>query len=251
MYTTEEMRNPGQYRCARCYISCPTKQVFKDHSVVCKFIHASRHENSIDNYYSQMEVPSQKAQFQYIIELTKKIDELEQKMAKMQKSIIPLCRRQVSEYLESLSPPKETFTEWCQSIQITDEILENVLKTDLKTGTKAVLENLVNDQDIPIRAFTQKSNIFYLYDNDEWRTMTAAEFTKLVKIIENKFPKKYDLWTKAHYDDLHDTPQAEERALMYMAKVNGFKQGTIESRISEIKGWLFKKMAVSLKQIVV
>ena len=193
MYTTEEMRNPGQYRCARCYTDCPTKQVFTTHSEVCNFIHASRYDHSIDSYFSQLEIPSQKAQFQYIIHLTKKIEDLEQKMAKIQKSIVPLCRRQVSEYLEHLPPPEQTYTEWNQSIRITDQILENVLKTDLKSGIKSVLENLLEDQDIPIRAFTQKSNIFYLYDNNEWRTMTAPEFAKLVKTIENKFLKKYIL----------------------------------------------------------
>jgi hypothetical protein len=104
---------------------------------------------------------------------------------------------------------------------------------------------------MPILAFTQKNNTFYLYDNDEWRIMTAPEFAKLIKTIENRFLKKYMLWANEHYDELHENPQAEERAVLYMAKVNGIKQGTAESRISEIKHWLYKKMAVSLKQVIV
>ena len=254
MYTTEEMRNPGQYRCAQCYTNCPTKKIFDLHSTMCKFIHTSGYENSIDRFYSKIELPSQEAQLHYIFHLTKKFQDLEEKLAKIQKSIIPLCRRQVGEYLESLAPPDQIYSDWCQSIQITDETLEHLLKTDLKTGIKSVLENLIDDdhQEIPIRAFTQKSNIFYIYDhNSEWRKMTSEEFVKLVEKLEHKFLKKYMSWANDHFDELHSSQQGEERAVLYMAKVNGVKQGTSESRISEIKRWLFMKMAVSLKQVIV
>jgi hypothetical protein len=192
-----------------------------------------------------MEIPSQKAQFRYIVQLTKKIEELEQKLSKIQKTIIPLCRRQVGEYLETLPAPEYTYSAWCQSIQITDEALEQVIKTDLKTGIKMVLENAL--EAIPIQAFTQKSNILYLYDNDEWRTMTAPEFVKLIEKIQHKFLRKYMLWSNEHREEL----TGEDKAIFCMAKVNGLKQGTIESRSSEIKKWLFSKIAVSLKQVVV
>jgi hypothetical protein len=192
-----------------------------------------------------MEIPSQKAQFRYIVQLTKKIEELEQKLTKIHKTIIPLCRRQVSEYLESLPAPEYTYSDWCKSIQISDEALEQVIKTDLRTGIKMVLENIVDE--IPIRAFTQKSNILYLYDNDEWRTMTAPEFVKLIQKIQHKFLRKYMLWSTENPNEL----AGEDRAIFCMAKVNGLKQGTIESRSSDIKKWLFSKIAVSLKQVVV
>lgn len=244
MYTIDEMRNPSQYRCSRCHSNF-TKKEFDDHMEVCKVISLLRNDRSIDSYFSQMDIPSQKAQFRYIVQLTKKIEELEQKLTKIQKTIIPLCRRQVGEYLESLPAPEYTYSEWCQSIQISDEALEQVIKTDLKTGIKMVLENMI--EDIPIRAFTQKTNILYLYDNDEWRTMTTPEFVKLIEKIQHKFLRKYMLWVNDHHDEL----AGEDRAIFTMAKVNGVKQGTLESRSSDIKKWLFSKIAVSLKQVVI
>jgi len=246
MYTIDEMRNPSQYRCSRCHSNF-TKKEFDDHSEVCKALSLLRNDHSIDTYFSNLEIPSQKAQFRYIVQLTKKIEKLEEKLTKIQKTIIPLCRRQVSEYLESLPAPEYTYSEWCKSIQISDEALEQVIKTDLKTGIKTVLENII--EDIPIRAFTQKLNILYLYDNDEWRTMTAQEFVKLVEKIQHKFLRKYMLWTNENRDELATAD--EDRTIFCMAKVNGLKQGTIESRSLDIKKWLFSKIAVSLKQVVV
>jgi hypothetical protein len=77
--------------------------------------------------------------------------------------------------------------------------------------------------------------------------MTAPEFMKLIEKIQHKFLRKYMLWANEHREEL----AAEDRSIFCMAKVNGIKQGTIEARSSDIKKWLFSKIAVSLKQVVV
>jgi hypothetical protein len=158
--------------------------------------------------------------------------------------------------LEQIPAPSQTFTEWSSSIEITDSSLEHLLKTDLKTAIQQVLESLFEDQNIPLRAFTQNSNTFYLYDNtQEWRKMKGKEtgedvdeFGKFINKIEHKFRKKYNEWAKEHQIELSSTPQAQEKSMIYMAKVNGLKQ---PNRISEIKIYIYSKMAVSLKQVIV
>jgi hypothetical protein len=251
MYSIEEdMR--AHYKCGRCYTSCPTQKIYDLHMAMCKFIHNSQYENSIDRYYTDMETPTPTAQFQYIIHLTQKVQDLEQKMAKLQQSVLPLCRRQVGEYLESLPPPPKSFQDWIPAIEVSTESLEEILKHDLKTGVKHTLESIMDDSDSPIRAFTQKPNKFYLYDKEaEWRLMTAEEFVKFIGRLEHKFLRKYMEWTIDHSDDLTQTLHGEEKSILYMAKVNGVKQGSLENRASDIKKWLFSKIAVSLKQVVV
>jgi len=251
MYSIEEeMRT--HYKCGRCYTSCPTQKIYDLHMAMCKFIHNSQYENSIDRYYTDMETPSATAQFQFIIHLTQKVQDLEQKMAKLQQTILPLCRRQVSEYLETLPPPPKCFQDWIPSISLSTESLEQVLKHDLKTGIKHAIEPIMDDTDTPIRAFTQKPNKFYLYDKEaEWRLMTAEEFVKFIGRLEHKFLRKYMEWSIEHIDDLNQTLHGEEKSIHFMAKVNGVKQGSLENRASDIKKWLFSKIAVSLKQVVV
>jgi len=256
MYTTDEDYMRTNYKCANCCASCPNKYTFDLHKVMCNIIHKSQYENSLDKFFSQSSTPSPEAQFHYIFHLNKKVEELENKMAKLQKTIVPLCRRQVSEYLETLEPPEKIYSEWLQSIEISDEVLEHILKTDLKTGIKQLFEDIFPNESVennsPIRAFTQKPNIFYLYDtNAEWRKMTTEEFTKFIGRVEHKCLRKYLVWSNLNREHLTGSPQAEERAVLYMGKVNGVKQGSVEQRASDIKKWLFSKMAVSLKQVVV
>ena len=248
MYTNTEMRTPTQYRCSQCYTNCPTQKIFQLHTTMCKFIHTSSYERTIDQFYSKMETPSQEAMAQYIFHLTHKYQELEDKLSKLQQSVISIRRKSINEYLEHLSPPDNYFIEWATLIEIPDDILETLFKTDLKSGTRKLLESLFEDDNTPIRAFSQKPNTFYIYDkSSEWRIMTNEEFTKWIEKIEHKFLKKFNEWTKEN-QEIYTLPQGQEKIVSYMAKVNGIKQ---PNRVSEIKKWLYSKISVSLKQLVV
>jgi len=250
MYTTE-MRTT-QHRCPNCYTTCPTQKIFNLHTTMCKFIHTSSYEHSIDKYYTNIELPSQESMIHYLFHLTHKYQELEQKMTKLQQSIIPLRKKQIGEYLKQLPAPDQSYFDWIQTIEITDEALETVFKHDLKTAIKNVLESILSkpqDEQLPISAFSQKPNTFYLYDNTkEWRQMSADEFVKCIEKIEHKFLRKYASWVTEHYDELHVSQQAEEKKMVYMAKVNGVKQ---PNRISELKKWLYSMLAVQLQKYIV
>lgn len=254
MYSiNDDAMRSSQYRCQRCYTVCPNKTTLNHHTSMCNFIHISSKEHAIDHYFNNIELPSQESMARYIFDLTKKYDELEQKVAKLQKSIIPLRRKQIGEYLEELPPPKKTFPEWSQSITIPDESLEVLFKHDLKFAIKHVLEDIIdNREQLPIRAFSQKPNIFYLYDTaSEWRLMSPDEFIRFVEKVEFKFSKKYAEWAREHQHEIQSNEKAQEQSLVYMAKVNGVKQGSHGNRISDVKKWLYSKLAVSLKQFII
>jgi hypothetical protein len=209
-------------------------------------MHTSYNEHSIEKYYREIQIPSQESMAHYLFHLTRKYEELEQKFTKLQQSVISTRRKSVQEYLEQLSPPNKSFIDWTTSIEIPDHILEILFKTDLKNATRNLFDIIFDNQDLPLQAFSQKSNTFYLYDKSaEWRAMTGEEFTKWIEKIEHKFLKKFNHWTK---DQEIDTPQAQEKIVAYMAKVNGIKQ---PNRVSDIKKWLYSKIAVSLKQIII
>lgn len=241
---TTEMRT--QFKCSQCNTNYPTKHILDHHTAVCKFMHTSYNEHSIERYYREMEIPSQESMAHYLFHLTRKYEELEQKFAKLQQSVISTRRKSIQEYLEQLPPPNKSFIDWTTSIEIPHHILDILFKTDLKNATCTLFDIIFENQDLPLQAFSQKSNTFYLYDKTaEWRAMTGEEFTKWIEKIEHKFLKKFNHWTK---DQEIDTPQAQEKIVAYMAKVNGIKQ---PNRVSDIKKWLYSKIAVSLKQIVV
>jgi hypothetical protein len=58
-----EMKN---YKCSQCNTKCPTKTIFDHHTSVCKFIHTSCIENSIERYYREIDIPTHEAMVHYI-----------------------------------------------------------------------------------------------------------------------------------------------------------------------------------------
>jgi hypothetical protein len=244
----EDMRVSSEpLKCPHCRTTFPTKSILKHHTGICNFIHTSSYEHSIERYYNQLELPSQESMVHYLFHLTTKYQELEQKFAKLQSSIITTRRKTIQEYLEQLAPPTQTFAEWSTSLEIKKEALEAVFQNDLKSGIQYVLDIPLSD--LPLRAFSQKPNIFYLYDTDsEWRQMSSDEFTKFVNKIERKIQRKYEEWAQEYKQENHVSEKAQNESMARMAKVHGFGE---RPRAPFIKKWLYTQMAVSIKQYVV
>lgn len=244
----EDMRVSSEpLKCPHCRTSFPTKSILKHHTGICNFIHTSAYEHTIDRYYNPLELPSQESMVHYMIHLTTKYQELEQKFAKLQSSIITTRRKTIQEYLEQLTPPDKTFAEWTNSIEITQNTLEIVFQNDLKSGIQQVLD--IPTSNLPIRAFSQKPNIFYLYDTDsEWRQMNADEFTKFVNKLERKIQRKHEEWVQEHRRENNTSEKAQNEAMAKMAKVHGFGE---RPRAPFIKKWLYTQLAVSIKQYVI
>jgi len=247
MYEEEMRVSSDPLKCQHCRTAFPTKSILKHHTGICQFIHTSAYDHSIDRYYNQLEIPTQESMVHYLFHLTTKYQELEQKFAKLQASIITTRRKTIQEYLEQLAPPTQTFVEWSTSLEITQEALETVFRNDLKSGIQQVLDIPLSN--LPIRAFSQKPNIFYLFDTEaEWRQMSADEFVKFVNKIERKLQRKYEEWAQEHRQENHVSEKAQNEAMSKMAKVHGFHE---RPRAPFIKKWLYTQMAVSIKQYVI
>jgi hypothetical protein len=244
----EEMRVSSEpLKCPHCRTSFPTKSILKHHTGICSFIHTSAYEHSIDRYYNPLELPSQESMVHYLIHLTTKYQELEQRFTKLQASVITTRRKSIQEYLEQLAPPEQTFAEWAKTLEIPQNALETVFQHDLKSGIQEVLD--IPRENIPIRAFSQKPNIFYLYDTDsEWRLMTTDEFACFVNRIERKLQRKYEEWAQEHREEHNVSEKAQNEKMKKMAKIHGFGE---RPRVPFIKKWFYTHLAISIKQFVV
>jgi hypothetical protein len=230
------------HRCNNCNTKWNTKKTYDLHAAMCNLIHTSAKDRDVDH---EIELPSQAAMFHYILHLTNKYEDLEKKIAKIQSSTTRFRRKHIEDYLQSLSPPKWIYSDWLSSIEVADYHLQKVFEHDLEECIKQVLTPLLSD--LPIRAFTQKPSVFYIFDS-EWRLMTAEEFTSFVKSLSHKVLRTYTKWARDHHAEMHANTKMQELAMVYMSKVNGMNH-SIETRSSIIKKWLFTKIAVSLNHV--
>jgi uncharacterized Zn-finger protein len=240
--------NKQKHQCTTCNTQFPTKATLKRHGSICTFIHTSAKEHAIDNEYSKIPLPSQEAMFQYLLHLTNKCTELEEKVAKLEQNSSISLRKNFKEYVKTMEKPSVTYSQWVQSTQITEKDLQILLENDLDECIKHAIERqLTSHTSSPIRAFTQKQHTFYIYDT-EWRMMTSEELTKMISLLSHKVLQTYTKWAKEHRDEWASSQQLQERAMVYLSKANGMNR-TLESRTSIIKKWLFTKIQVSLKNV--
>jgi len=248
MYNKSKVANKMKYTCGNCQTCWNTKQTFELHKNVCNFIHTASKERAIDCDYHKLALPSQESLFHYILHLTNKYQQLDEKVSKLQKATTNMRRKHIAEYILTMQKPEQTYTEWMENIEIADHHLDNLFVGNLNSCIKSVLESYILDREnLPIIAFYQKPNYFYLYDT-HWRLMTADELRRMVSVISHRIQKKYAKWAQENRSKLEGSPKEEEMAMVYMSKANGLNN-SIESRVLDVKKWLFARINVSLKFI--
>jgi len=201
---------------------------------------AKEHENK------SVALPSQEIMFQYIVHLTKKMEHLEEKLSRIEKSSTMSKKTHISDYLKTCKDPLYTYNEWLRQIEVSDEDLEKLFEYDIKSCIKSVLEDVI-DSDMPFMAFQEKQNAIYIFDT-KWRAMTTEESSRLVSILSHRILKKYMSWANEHREELDSNPKSQELAMSYMRKANGLNC-SLEQTSTEIKKWLFAKICTSNKAL--
>ena len=232
----------SKYCCKQCNKTYSKKTLLDQHQPFCSFIHTSakEHENK------SIPLPSQEIMFHYIVHLTKKVEKLEEKLSRIEKSTTISKKIHINDYLKTLKSPLYTYSEWLNQIEVSDQDLEKLFEYDIKICIKSVLEDVL-DSDMPFTAFQEKQNAIYIFDT-KWRAMTAEEFSKLVSIISHRILKKYMYWANEHRAQLELNPKTQELAMSYMSKANGLNCN-LDQTISDIKKWIFTKISTSNKTI--
>jgi hypothetical protein len=232
----------SKYCCKQCNKNYSKKTLLDQHQPFCIFIHTSakEHENK------SVPLPSQEIIFQYIVHLTKKVENLEEKLSKIEKSSTISRKTHINDYLKICKDPLYTYNEWLNQIEVTNEDLEKLFEYDLKICIQSVLNDVL-DSDMPLKAFQEKQNAIYIFDT-KWRAMTTEEFSKLISILSHRILKKYMCWANENREHLESNQKNQELAMSYMSKANGLNCN-LHQTSCDIKKWLFAKISTSNKAI--
>ena len=225
------------YTCACCNKIYVKKTAFDQHKYICEFIHTSKREQN----KRPAQLPSKEVMFNYIINLTKKYENLEEKMVKMEHMLIYNKTKHITTHLKSVPPPKETFENWVKTVQINYSHLEKLFEYNIIACIQSALEDKLNEN-TPIYAIEDKSNTLYLYDENEknWRLMTQEELVKWMNTMGQRVLKTYLEWARENREYL-DTKD-EDVKMVYLSKANGLNCKK-EKLYKEMKQWLYIKLA--------
>ena len=251
------------YSCSYCSKHYIMKSAYNNHLLKCKFAHFSskfekgseKNTNSetitIDSLKQNMNINNL---FALVLMLYNKYEKMESDYNELKKYIAIVKNKiNICDYLNQHYSSCINITEFLDSIIFNQETLNKIFKYDYVDGIVNIIIDTIEGLNskqmlIPIKCFSLKENVLYMFDGIIWVVMDDVNLRKFIKYFDKKILTQFVLW-KTDAEKLFDSETFGEIYIQNMKKVIG---GNFEKKnpIAMIKSRLYKHLKVDLKNIV-
>lgn len=240
-----------KYVCHRCLMQYKIKIYYDRHVSACELLHQSNKERR-DNNEKHSEIPDVSTMYNMILTLAKKNTELEAKVHELsQLAIIKKKRLHVNDWLNEHYSDIMELSEYMKQHPILQSDYELVCKHDYVEGMSMILKNrfiLEHEATLPIKAFDQKENAFFIKKQEGWSVMQNIELDSLIRNIEKQLMGKFVEWQEKNKHRMFNEQYSEEYTNSLQKILgNNFNSGNIKLQIRKI---LYKHLKMNLKNII-
>jgi len=242
--------------CLLCNHTFHVKDNFRKHIECCKLIHATKKQRQQEEDTLSDTLPSQREMYNIIQHLVLKCQNLQKDIQNLKQVAYTRKTKQVSDWISekngsASNRPTVDFHSWMKSVSVTTKHLENVFMEDLLYGMKQCLHDYLEKSNtiLPICSFQEKANTFYVWSENEedrraycWQLLSMSSFEKMISLLMHRFLQEFTKWQIENTEKIQSCEQEKEKNILCMIKINGGKMSD-EKRISEMRKWLFKKLA--------
>ena len=263
MSSLENLANSKpHYKCSYCNHEYRTHHKYEEHVIFCEFSHKTKQEqeNDIEMYDT---LPTQKHLFLILKQLSLRVSKLEKENALLRNFTSKLNRKiNVLEWLNQREhKPIKTWKEWIVDFDY-ENAMDIIFEKDIPTAVINTFETgdgeltIQDVENIPIRVFLQKKNIFYVYGKEsssdeepKWYILTDDKFDKWIDYIVTRFIMLFPMWFE---NQLEKNPkhaaEIEEQKNAYYQKLLGVKI-TEESRNQRVRHSIYKILQKHSKMV--
>ena len=253
------MNNKSHYCCNYCNKHYVMKSAYNNHLLKCKFANfSSKFEKNFDSETISIDSLKQNMNinnlFAIVIMLYNKYEKMEADYNELKKYIAIVKNKiNILDYLNQHYSSGLTISQFLDSIIFNQETLNKIFKYDYVDGIFNILIDTIEGLNsaqmlIPIKCFSNKENVLYMFDGLVWVIVDDANLRKFIKYFDKKILTQFVLW-KTDAEKLFDSDTFGEIYIQNMKKVIG---GNFEKKnpLSMIKSRLYKHLKVDLKNIV-
>jgi len=234
--------------CVNCGKTYKKRENLTKHLILCDFLRKKPLEED-----EQIVIPSQRVMYQLLIELGQKYNKLEEKMEEMSKWVSKKKKKiNVVEWLNTNITPNITFDSFMEvRIGFQDADMEFIISSSFYDLMHHVFSrSLFEMEDIPIFAFAQKVNTFYIFQGEGWVELSREKMVKWFNKMHMQFVSAFYSWIKVKraeivgHSDKFET--AFDKANIKLMSVD-FR---VENMFSKMRGVLFNGLKTDMKALV-
>lgn len=256
------------YECGFCSKYYKIKSAYDKHFMLCSLMNKSSKERKSENEQSDealSNIPSLRDMYNIIQILIVKNDKLEKQVSKMSSWIHNNKKKvNVSEWLNENRKPFICYNRWVETIEIDMTDMEFVIKHNFIEGSRLIVkkllggENLEYTETLPIRAFDQKENTLYVFNeceqneqdikSGEWNLITSEQFDLLFNKITRGLIGQLKAWQDKYKNRLFESGFTEK----YIENIKKLTGGdlTKEQQYYKIKQMFYNNLKVNIKNII-
>jgi hypothetical protein len=236
--------------CNHCGNQYKTKTNLNKHIVLCGFLYNARNK---PNYAEEQEtLPTPKIMYQLLLDLAIKYNSLEDKMTDINKWVAKKKKKfNVIDWLNTTVAPLYPFDNLHEHITITPSHVEFIFKNSFYETFNCIISTMIDNNDgiLPIYAFIQKPNSFYIWDNTQWIELTRDKLIRFLNILQHKMSKGLFEWKTNHKRECNEDDTMAttyDKAIIKLMSVNFNHDATT----NKIKSLIFSKIKTDCKTLI-
>ena len=244
----------GEYRCPTCNKEYRQRRACERHTLICEI--PLLKEDGEPIILGPEQTPSTYLLYQIIQQLLirdkkkeKDICELNKKIVKIEKtSNSRKPKISIIEWLNNNRKPTQIYSRWYKDLQ-SQEQLKLMYEPTIICGMMMILEEIVPESDkdkIPICCFKDKSDTFYIYDDEcEWVKITMEQFIQtFITTFKSQLQRQGINWYNNNVNCImSDYEHISNKYLKIMHKVYSPK-----IKPKQLEKSIFKYLSVDMKE---
>ena len=253
------------FNCQYCRKEYTRKSAHKRHIILCEIIYAKQLNSKASLKREEKceeeettSIPTLTTLYHIVQELALENKKMREEISELHKHLTKDIKKvNIIEWLNTdpKQTPTKTFKEFIKTINVTQNAVHILMNdTALQTIIHIVQENFQSITEIPIKAFSQKSNSMYIYNNTHssptsWKKLEPEEFILLLKHIHSKILSQLCEWYNKNKTEILKGEKLSDIYDKTLHKLMSVDFETSPTLVSKIRTHLYNLIKTDLKSV--